>query len=301
MAVRRRHRPAPAVSGEQRTTQQAELAGPRGARSWRGALSTFTILPVRQPAEVGPAAGRLLLLWLPGIGVLLGGVAAAASVLVELGGDSPPRRLLGALLAVALLAFLTGGLHLDGLADAADGLASRRPRQQALDIMRKPDVGPMGVAALVLVVGVQVAALASLPSGWQDEAALILAVITGRVAVVRASGQPAARPEGFGALVAGSTSRRDRFTMTALLVVAVGLAAALAEITGNADDHGMNAAAAAAWLAARGLAAVLVGLLAAAWLRRAARRRLGGMTGDVFGAQIELTTAVTLLALALIL
>jgi len=159
----------------------------------------------------------------------------------------------------------------------------------------------MGVAALVLVVGVQVTALASLPSGWQDEAALILAVITGRVAVVRASAQPAARPEGFGALVAGSTSRRDRSAVTALLVIAVGLAAALAAITGTADDHGMSAAAAGSWLAARGLAAVLAGLLAAAWLRHAARRRLGGMTGDVFGAQIELTTAVTLLALALIL
>jgi adenosylcobinamide-GDP ribazoletransferase len=256
---------------------------------------------MRRPAEIGPAAARLLLLWLPAIGLVLGGVAAAASVLVELGGDSAARRLLAALIAVGLLAVLTGGLHLDGLADAADGLASRRPRQQALEIMRKSDIGPMGVAALVLVVGVQVTALASLPSGWQDEAALVLAAITGRVAVVRASGQPAARQDGFGALFAGSTSRWDRSAVTALLVVGVGVAAALAGITGTAGDQAQDAAAAASSLAARGLAAVLVGLLAAAWLRHVARRRLGGMTGDVFGAQIELSTAATLLTLALIL
>ena len=286
------------MSGGQRTPQPA---GPRRAGSWHSAVSTFTILPGRRPTEIGPATARLLLLWLPAIGVMLGGVAAAASVLVELGGDSAARRLLAALIAIALLAVLTGGLHLDGLADAADGLASRQPRQQALEIMRKSDVGPMGVAALLLVVGVQVTALASLPSGWQDEAALVLAVITGRVAVVRASGQPAARQDGLGALVAGSTTRRDRSAVTALLVVAVGVTAALAAITGTVGGPGQNAAAAGSLLAARGLAAVLVGLLAAAWLRRAAKRRLGGMTGDVFGAQIELSTAATLLAFALIL
>ena len=68
-----------------------------------------------------------------------------------------------------------------------------------------------------------------------------------------------------------------------------------------ARNRAQDAAAAASSLAARGLAAVLVGLLAAAWLRHVARRRLGGMTGDVFGAQIELSTAATLLTLALIL
>ena len=64
---------------------------------------------------------------------------------------------------MALLAVATGGLHLDGLADTADGLGSRRPADQALEIMRRPDAGPLGVATLVLVLLVQVSALASLP------------------------------------------------------------------------------------------------------------------------------------------
>ncbi len=131
---------------------------------------------------------------------------------MEAGGDSTPRRLLGATLAIGVLALLTGGLHLDGLADTADGLGSRRPRDEALAIMRRSDIGPFGVVALLFAVGVQVTGLAAVQPGWPGAAALAVAVVTGRVAVVLAAGSPAARPDGFGALVAGSTTApaRDR-------------------------------------------------------------------------------------------
>jgi adenosylcobinamide-GDP ribazoletransferase len=252
----------------------------------RTALGLFTILPVRAAPEIGRDDAARAVLWLPAVGLLLSVPAAAVLLAVEAGGHSGPRRLLAAALAFGVLALLTGGLHLDGLADTADGLGSRRPREEALAIMRRSDVGPFGVAALLFTVLVQITALATVAPGWPDAAALAVAVVTGRTAVVLATGpgSPAARPDGFGALVAGATSARARIAAGATLLAVTA------------------ATAAAAWgdyPAVRGAVAVLAGVFAGDLLRRFARRRLGGMTGDVFGAVVEVSAAVALLALAL--
>ena len=272
---------------------QAPQAGPaRPGRPWpaaalplRSALGLFTILPVRAVPEIGRPDAARAVLWLPVAGLLLSVPAAGVLLGVQAGGGSAPRRLLAAALAIGVLALLTGGLHLDGLADTADGLGSRRPRDEALAIMRRSDVGPFGVVALLFTVRVQVTALATVTAGWPGVAALAVAAVTGRTAVVLATGpgSPAARPDGFGALVAGATSARARITAVAVLL-------------------GAAAATAAAWgwyPAARAVIAVLAGLCAAGLLRRLAVRRLGGMTGDVFGALVEVSSAMVLLALAL--
>jgi adenosylcobinamide-GDP ribazoletransferase len=267
-------------------------AAPPG-RSWRAglaplraALGLFTILPVRAAAEIGrdDAAGAVL--WLPVAGLLLAIPAAGVLLAVEAGGHDPLRRMLAATLAVCVLALLTGVLHLDGLADTADGLGSRRPAAEALAIMRRSDIGPFGVAALLFTVLVQVTALAAVAPGWPEAAALAVAAVTGRTAVVLATGpgSPAARPDGFGALVAGATSARARATAGAALLVATA-------VTALAGWGG--------YPAVRGVVAVLAGLGAGDLLRRVARRRLGGMTGDVFGAIVEASAAVVLLVLAL--
>jgi adenosylcobinamide-GDP ribazoletransferase len=257
----------------------------RRTAAWRIALSLFTIIPAGADAELGPGDAARAVRWMPAVGLLLGGLGAGVVLGVDAGGTSGPRRLLGAALAVALLALLTGGLHLDGLADTADGLGSRRPAQQALDIMRRSDVGPMGVAALVLVLLIQVAALAAVPRISLAAAALVLAAVTGRVAVVLATGSPAARPGGFGALVAGQTTLAARELTVALFGCAVAVAGF----------------AAGGWaLATRGMIATLAGLLAGELLRLVARRRLGGMTGDVFGAALEVSTATVLVTCALV-
>ena len=265
----------------------------RPGRSWRAglvplrtALGLFTILPVRAAPEIGRDDAARAVLWLPVVGLLLCVPAAAVLLAVEAGGHSGPRRLLAAALAIGVLALLTGGLHLDGLADTADGLGSRRPGDEALAIMRRSDIGPFGVAALMFTVLVQITALATVAPGWPDAAALAVAVVTGRTAVVLATGpgSPAARPDGFGALVAGTTSARARITAgAALLAVTVVTAAA---VWGG-------------YPAVRGAVAVLAGLCAGGLVHRIARRRLGGMTGDVFGAVVEVCAAVALLALAL--
>jgi adenosylcobinamide-GDP ribazoletransferase len=88
--------------------------------------------------------------------------------------------------------------------------------------------------------------------------------------------------------------------VTALLLAAVGAAAAVGALTGITADAGQSATAAGSFLAVRGYAAAVGGLLAAALLSRGAVRRLGGMTGDVFGAQIEVSRAAALLVLALV-
>jgi adenosylcobinamide-GDP ribazoletransferase len=257
-----------------------------GLAALRDALGLFTVLPVRAAPEIGRSEAGRAVLWLPTAGLLLAVPAAGVLLAVEAGGHSAQRRLLAAALAIGVLALLTGGLHLDGLADTADGLGSRRPRDEALAIMRRSDVGPFGVAALVFTVLVQVTALATVNPGWPGAAALAAAVVTGRVAVVLATGPgtPAARPGGFGALVAGATSARARVTATGVLL-------AVAAVAGVVSWG--------RYPAVRGVGAVLAGLLAAGLLRRLARRRLGGMTGDVFGAQIELATAAVLVTLAL--
>lgn len=258
------------------------------ARAWSAqvAVSMFTIIPVPVPGTVDEDVAGRAILWLPAVGVLLSAPAAVALLAVDLSGGAPLRRLLGAVLAVTVLGVLTGGLHLDGLADTADGLGSRRPRDAALEIMRRGDTGPLGVAALVLAVLLQVTALAALP-GHLAVAGLVLGAVTARTAVIVTTGPafPPARPGGFGALVAGRTPARARVAALILLLAAVAGAGELA---------------AGIPLAGRLLAATVAGLLAAAAVCVAARSRLGGLTGDVFGAVIELTMTVTLIALTVL-
>jgi adenosylcobinamide-GDP ribazoletransferase len=260
----------------------------QAARPWPAqvAIAMFTIIPVPISVRVDEGSASKAVLWLPAVGMLLSTPAAGALLAVDSGGAVPLRRLLGSALAITVLGVLTGGLHLDGLADTTDGLASRRQRDSALEIMRRGDTGPLGVAALVLVVLLQVTALAALP-GPLAVVGLVLGAVTARTAVILATGPgfPPARPGGFGALVAGRTPPRACAVAVMALLAAVAVFAELAEGTA---------------LAVRLLAATMTGLLAAIAVCRAARSRLGGLTGDVFGAVIEITMAVTLTALTVL-
>jgi adenosylcobinamide-GDP ribazoletransferase len=260
--------------------------------AWRVAVSLFTTIPAGVSGVLDDDVAARAILWLPAIGLLCGG--AGAGVLLAAGSRNAtgPGRLLGAALAVAVTAVLTGGLHLDGLADTADGLGSRRPAAAALDIMRRSDIGPMGVGALVFVLLIQVSALAAVPRPLAA-AALVLAEVTGRVSVVCATAAPAARPGGFGALVAGRTTAAERALTVGALACAVAAAGLTAGgLTGGGVAGGLQ-------LAARGLAAALAGLLAGRLVQRTAQRRLGGLTGDVFGAILQVSATAVLVTAAL--
>ena len=184
---------------------------------WSGLRLSVTLLtviplrdaaPDRSPAAPAPATAAAAMAWAPAVGLLLGVVAAAVLLAVDHPLGAGP--LTGAGLAVAALALLSRGLHLDGLADLADGLGSGKPGPAALDIMRRSDIGPFGVVTLVLTLLIQVAALSQAETAGHGRgpAALIAAVVTGRLALTWACrrGVVAARPDGLGALVAGTVS-----------------------------------------------------------------------------------------------
>ncbi|WP_263105732.1 adenosylcobinamide-GDP ribazoletransferase, partial [Kitasatospora sp. DSM 101779] len=146
----------------------------------RFAFGTLSVLPVRVDRWDRPTAGRAMLA-APVVGVVLGLLAAGAGTLVawRAGG------LLGAVAAIGALAALTRGLHLDGLADVADGLGSGRPAEDALRIMKQSDIGPFGVLTLLLVMLGQIAALAGQfdSSLGRGALAVLTAVLAGRCAL----------------------------------------------------------------------------------------------------------------------
>jgi adenosylcobinamide-GDP ribazoletransferase len=257
----------------------AERAWSAGARL---SLTTLTVLPVRGPATVDRRAAGVAMAGAPLVGLLLGLVAGG--VLEGARAVTDGGELLGAALAVAVLAALTRGLHLDGLADTVDGLASYLPPEQARAVMKKPDVGPLGLAAVVLSLLVQTAALVACLAAGRGLLALVVAAVTARVAVTLACtpATPAASPGGLGAAVAGTVPRTVAF---ALAVLVAGAGAAAAALTGHPP--------------LQPVLAVFAGLGAAALLRAHAVRRLGGITGDVLGALIEATTTVVLIGIAL--
>ena len=129
---------------------------------WSGlrlSVTLLTVIPLRDPVtEPSRATAAAAMAWAPAVGLLLGVIAAAVLVVADHPLGAGP--LTAAALAVAALALLTRGLHLDGLADLADGLGSGKPAPVALDIMRRSDIGPFGIVTLVLTLLIQVAALA---------------------------------------------------------------------------------------------------------------------------------------------
>src|SRR5487761_1543922 len=124
--------------------------------SARSAVAFLTIIPVADPS--GEAGERLGRAYFPAVGALLG-FGAGIVLLVASAFITP---LVGAAAALIVLALVTGGLHLDGLADTADGLFGGRDRERRLEIMRDPRVGSFGAIALVLVLLMDVATLASI-------------------------------------------------------------------------------------------------------------------------------------------
>src|SRR5579871_2410911 len=197
---------------------------------WNGlrlSVTLLTVIPLRGPAsEPLRAAMAAAMAWAPAVGLLLGGVAAAVLVTADRVLGAGPLTAAG--LSVAALALMTRGLHLDGLADLADGLGSGKPAAAALDIMRRSDIGPFGTVTLILALLVQVAALSQAESAGpgRGAAALIAAAVTGRLALTWACrrGVPAARPDGLGALVAGTVSPVIPVLITLFTVAAAAVA-----------------------------------------------------------------------------
>lgn len=248
------------------------MPGPE-PRSLAVAGAFLTRLPLRAGASAGGEDLARAAPFFPLVGAGLGAVIGAAAI----GLAEVLPALIAGLLAVALELVLTGAIHADGLADSVDGLGGR-DRERSLAIMRDHAVGTYGAAALFLDLGLKAVAL-----GYLGEAGALGAVVAA-IALSRAAPLPlgwllryARAGEGSGRLLAGQVRAASTLAGVALALL---IAAAATGVT------------ALALIAAATAATALVAALS--------HRRLGGVTGDVMGAAIELSAiAVLVTAVAL--
>lgn len=244
----------------------------------RLAVGTFTAVPVRAPEKIDRSAARTAMILAPVASLPIGVVATLVGVL---GAGAQLPRLVTAALLICGVALGSRGLHLDGLADTADGLTASYDRTRALQIMRLGNIGPIGVVAVVLVLTIQIAATADVLShSWGAVVVGILVCLSrGSLLVLCAAGVPSARTDGLGAAVAGVVPRTAG--AMGLMAMAV-IAGALLTLLGSPWWSG----------------AVVVALAVVVWLALLfrCRRRFGGITGDVLGAGIELGLATLLVA-----
>jgi len=238
----------------------------------RIAIAFLTILPIRLPAEL-PADGlRRSAAFFPLAGWLIGGVLAGAAWLC-LWANLPP--LVSAVLLVAGSAWLTRGLHLDGLADLLDGLGGGQTPERRLAIMKDSATGAFGVIGLVLLLGLKVACLVSLFANNGDSLffALFAAPVAARWAMATlACGVHYPREVGTGHAFVGKVGPGE---------LAVG---------------GLLLAPLVWWHWTAALIILGATALPACWLRFKATKALGGVTGDVLGASCELGEACGWLA-----
>ena len=247
----------------------------------RLALGTLAAVRVPAPRRVDRRVAAQAMLLAPLVGVLLGLAAEGAALAVRWLVPGTTDRLLVATVAVATVALLTRALHLDGLADTADGLGSGRRGPEAAAVMRRSDVGPFGVATLVLVVLVDVAALDVALLRGRGTVALLGGVVVSRLAITWSTrtSVPAASTDGLGASVAATVK-----TLPLMLVTAA--VAGFLVVLGLWEDDVVSSF---VWhaLVAGGLA-----LAASQLLVRRAVNRFGGVTGDVLGAAAEVAFMV---------
>ncbi len=192
--------------------------------------------------------------WYPAIGLFIGAMLVTAHFLLQLALPD----LVAAVLVVALWVIITGGLHLDGFADACDALFAATTRERRLEILRDVHLGTFGAAGLILLLLLKVATITD-----TAVASLFLAPILGRWAIVFAATFPLARREGMAATFIAGLSRRQVLLATMIAVLCCAIFG---------------------WL---GFAAFVGAAMIAGLVARLALNRLGGLTGDIYGMICE--------------
>lgn len=233
-------------------------------RSFLLAAGFLTRVPLRPGASDDAALSRALAFF-PVVGLALGALLATAAWLLA---DHLAAGVCGVML-VAVLAVLTGGLHLDGLADVFDAWGSSKDRERMLAVMRDSRIGAYGASAVALASIAKVVAVAEVLARNDLAAVVAFPVVSRALAVVLILAFPYAREEGLGRAF---RSTGDDKTPVVAVIVALVLAG---------------------WFA--GFWPVVASGVVALWLASRMRARLGGLTGDVYGAAIELSEIAFLL------
>jgi adenosylcobinamide-GDP ribazoletransferase len=251
--------------------------------AWRLALGTLTAWPVRPPVVVDRRRAGVAMVLAPLAAAPLG---AAVVVIALLGRWMGLPSLVVAFFSLGVVVLGNRALHLDGLSDTADGLAASYDRARSLAVMKGGTSGPAGVVAVVIVIGVQAAGLASvlaLPDRFAAAVLAGVAVCGSRAALVVTCARRVrpARADGLGVT----------YTETVPWVVGSvvwAMVAVVLSVTGG--WAGLER-----W---RGALAAGIALVVVMVVVTRAVRRFGGVTGDVFGASIELALAAMLVALS---
>ncbi|WP_179665533.1 adenosylcobinamide-GDP ribazoletransferase [Nocardioides panaciterrulae] len=251
--------------------------------AWRLALGTLTAIPVAPPALVDRRRAGMAMVLAP-LAVLPLAVAVTLVALAGHGLDVPIP--VAALLALGATILGNRAFHLDGLSDTVDGVAASYDRERSLAVMKSGTSGPAGVVAVVLVLGLQATGLVAVLASPHPVRAAVLAgcalcVSRAALATCCARGVPSARPGGLGDTYTGTVARPVVVLMWLTCAAVLSLAGAWSGLT---------------WW--RGALASAMALAVVAVFVARAVRRLGGVTGDVFGAAIELALAALLVALS---
>ena len=236
------------------------------------ALQFLTVIPIQLKRMPTARENGLSVLYYPVVGALIGALLYGFALLLL-----PVPHLLSAALILSLWVILTGGLHLDGLADSADAwVGGFADRQRTLEIMKDPSCGPIGVLSLVCVCLLKVAAL-SLLLAQQQYLALILFPILGRLApLLLLISCDYVRANGIGSSIAASL---PKWGVRVVLLLGFAISALFGGL---------------------GWGSALIALLVLMLLRHAFIRRLAGITGDCIGASVELVEVAALLSFVLL-
>lgn len=242
------------------------------AKAFILAIQFLSRFPVPRLRDVEPADVDRSYAYFPVVGVMLGGAYALLAVVAHIFFSS---SLLVATLVVGSQLYLTGGLHIDGLMDTADGLLSYRSKEDVLAIMKDSRVGAMGVMAFGVDLLLRIAVYQSLPLLLFVSLLFVTPFFSRSVLLLLLRFTRPARTDGLGARAMQKTRGSIIFTTNGIAVLVV-----------------------AGLLGKTGLLGVLLGALVLLRFIRTCDRRIGGMTGDTFGAAIELLEVLLALATA---
>ena len=234
-------------------------------RNLRIAFGLLTTLPFKLPDDWSAGDSGRASVWYPFVGLVIGALTWLTWKVTML---IFPALVAGILTLVAWV-LLTGGLHLDGLADCFDGLFASASVERRLEIMKDPRTGTFGVLGLILILFLKAAILIMLTPATSF--GILLAASLGRWCILPAALLPQARASGMGADFA-SGLRRSFIFWGALIPLAIAIILGL-----------------------HGILSSVTGLITTVFVLWLAKSRIGGVTGDVFGMIVEVVETIVLL------